>query len=154
MLDTDHFYMNQALMLARRGELTASPNPMVGCVIVKNGHIIGEGFHHYRGGNHAETMALSTTLESPKDTTVYTTLEPCCHKGVTAPCVNALIKAEESSKSLEPNAEVHFLITTLIHNHDQQMSRRLDRWIRWLRRVENHCEYPKRSPNRTPATEP
>ena len=109
MLNIDHFYMNQALMLARRGELTVSPNPMVGCIIVKNGFIIGEGFHHSRGESHAEIMALSSSLKSPKDSTLYTTLEPCCHIGVTTACSNALIKAGIKKvviASIDPNPKV------------------------------------------------
>lgn len=93
MLDIDRFYMSQALMLAKRGKLTVSPNPMVGCIIVKNGRIIGEGFHQFKGGKHAEIMALSAASIEAKGATVYITLEPCCYTGATPPCVDALIKA-------------------------------------------------------------
>ncbi|WP_119344701.1 bifunctional diaminohydroxyphosphoribosylaminopyrimidine deaminase/5-amino-6-(5-phosphoribosylamino)uracil reductase RibD [Facilibium subflavum] len=93
MLSVEHFYMQQALMLAKRGYLTVSPNPMVGCIIVKNGQIIGEGWHQYAGGDHAEIMALKQAGEKAVDATVYVTLEPCCHQGRTGACTDALIKA-------------------------------------------------------------
>ena len=86
-------YMSLALQLAAQGRLTVSPNPMVGCVIVKNNQIIGQGFHQYRGGPHAEVIALQQAGSAAKDADVYVTLEPCCHYGKTPPCTNALIDA-------------------------------------------------------------
>ena len=109
MFDTDRFYMSQALMLAKRGELTVSPNPMVGCVIVKNSRIIGESFHQYKGGHHAEIEALSVASTEAKDATVYVTLEPCCYTGSTPPCTNALITAEVKKvviATTDPNPKV------------------------------------------------
>jgi diaminohydroxyphosphoribosylaminopyrimidine deaminase/5-amino-6-(5-phosphoribosylamino)uracil reductase len=88
---TDEFYMKRALQLARRGEKWVSPNPMVGAVIVKHNRIIGEGYHRRFGGDHAEIIALRSASESVSGSTVYITLEPCCHHGKTPPCVESLI---------------------------------------------------------------
>ena len=89
----DHAYMARALQLAERGRDTAPPNPNVGCVIVKGGRIIGEGFHAKAGEPHAERMAMKACTESPQGATVYVTLEPCAHQGRTGPCADALIEA-------------------------------------------------------------
>ncbi|MBA4397757.1 MAG: bifunctional diaminohydroxyphosphoribosylaminopyrimidine deaminase/5-amino-6-(5-phosphoribosylamino)uracil reductase RibD [Syntrophus sp. (in: bacteria)] len=88
---TDERYMKRALQLARRGEKWVSPNPMVGAVIVKQNRIIGEGWHRRFGGDHAEINALRSASESIADSTIYITLEPCCHHGKTPPCVESLI---------------------------------------------------------------
>lgn len=88
---TDEFYMKRALRLARRGEKWVSPNPMVGAVIVKHNRIIGEGYHRRFGGDHAEIEALRSASESVSGSTIYITLEPCCHHGKTPPCVESLI---------------------------------------------------------------
>ena len=85
--------MSRALMLAKRGRFTVSPNPMVGCVIVNAGRIVGEGFHQYPGQSHAETHALQHAGGAACNGTVYITLEPCCHHGHTPPCTEALIAA-------------------------------------------------------------
>lgn len=89
----DITYMKRALLLARKGIGRTSPNPSVGCVIVKNGIIIGEGWHKKAGTFHAEVHALEQAGSNSKDAEVYVTLEPCCHTGKTPPCVNALIAA-------------------------------------------------------------
>ena len=73
--------MRRAIELAKKGEGFTSPNPMVGAVIVKNGRIIGEGYHERYGGLHAERNALASVTESPKGAVIYVTLEPCCHYG-------------------------------------------------------------------------
>jgi diaminohydroxyphosphoribosylaminopyrimidine deaminase/5-amino-6-(5-phosphoribosylamino)uracil reductase len=86
-------YMTSALTLAARGRCTVSPNPMVGCVIVNQGQIVGEGYHVQAGGPHAEIIALQQAGPHAKDATAYVTLEPCCHYGRTPPCTNALIQA-------------------------------------------------------------
>lgn len=86
-------YMKRALTLARKGIGKTSPNPAVGCVIVKDGRIIGEGWHKKAGGPHAEVHALSMAGSMAADADVYVTLEPCCHTGKTPPCSEALIKA-------------------------------------------------------------
>jgi len=90
---TDKDYMQRALNLARQAEGRTSPNPIVGAVIVKNGKVIGEGYHHYAGGAHAEVYALKKVGQEAKGATVYVTLEPCSHYGKTPPCANALINA-------------------------------------------------------------
>ena len=89
----DAHFMARALQLARRGLYTADPNPRVGCVIVKDGKIMGEGWHERTGGPHAEIHALKQVGQHAHGAGVYVTLEPCCHEGRTPPCTQALIKA-------------------------------------------------------------
>ncbi len=89
----DHYFMAKALRLAEKGKYTARPNPMVGCVLVKEGHIVGEGWHRSPGEPHAEVHALNGAAGRAKGATAYVTLEPCCHQGRTGPCTEALIKA-------------------------------------------------------------
>ena len=89
----DNAYMKIALQLAEKGWGWTSPNPMVGAVIVKNGKIIGQGWHEKYGQLHAERNALAACTESPEGGTIYVTLEPCCHYGKQPPCVNAIIDA-------------------------------------------------------------
>ena len=91
--NTDMKFMKRALTLARKGIGRTSPNPAVGCVIVKNGTIIGEGWHRKAGTPHAEIHALNMAGEAARGADVYVTLEPCCHTGATPPCSNALITA-------------------------------------------------------------
>lgn len=86
-------YMKRALTLARRGVGMTSPNPAVGCVIVKGGRIIGEGWHRQAGGPHAEVFALEKAGKAARGADVYVTLEPCSHTGKTPPCCDALIRA-------------------------------------------------------------
>ncbi|MDX1902367.1 MAG: bifunctional diaminohydroxyphosphoribosylaminopyrimidine deaminase/5-amino-6-(5-phosphoribosylamino)uracil reductase RibD [Gammaproteobacteria bacterium] len=86
-------YMLQALQLAKEGRFSVSPNPMVGCLIVKDDRIIGKGFHQFTGGPHAEVYALEEAGDKAKGATVYLTLEPCAHHGKTPPCINALLHA-------------------------------------------------------------
>ncbi len=93
MLTSHQNYMQQALELAVLGRYTASPNPMVGCVIVKAGEVIGKGYHQRAGEGHAEIHALAEAGERASGATAYITLEPCCHHGRTPPCTDALIKA-------------------------------------------------------------
>jgi diaminohydroxyphosphoribosylaminopyrimidine deaminase/5-amino-6-(5-phosphoribosylamino)uracil reductase len=89
---TDEEYMERALALARRGLGKVSPNPMVGAVIVKNGRKIGEGYHRQFGDAHAEVIAIDSATEDVSESTMYITLEPCCHQGKTPPCTEAIIK--------------------------------------------------------------
>jgi diaminohydroxyphosphoribosylaminopyrimidine deaminase / 5-amino-6-(5-phosphoribosylamino)uracil reductase len=89
----DARHMARALQLARRGMYTTDPNPRVGCVIVKHGEVLGEGFHERAGEPHAEVHALAAAGAKAHGATVYVTLEPCCHHGRTPPCSQALIKA-------------------------------------------------------------
>lgn len=86
-------YMRRAIELAKRGTGFANPNPLVGAVVVKNGEIIGEGWHARFGGLHAERNALADCKEDPKDADLYVTLEPCCHYGKTPPCTEAILEA-------------------------------------------------------------
>ena len=85
--------MQHALALARKGIGLASPNPMVGCVIVREGQIVGEGFHQYEWRDHAEIVALKSAGEKTRGATLYVTLEPCNHTGRTGPCTEAIIAA-------------------------------------------------------------
>jgi diaminohydroxyphosphoribosylaminopyrimidine deaminase/5-amino-6-(5-phosphoribosylamino)uracil reductase len=89
----DTEFMARALRLARRGLTTATPNPRVGCVIVAKDKVAGEGWHERAGAPHAEIVALQAAKEQAAGATAYVTLEPCCHYGRTAPCVDALIAA-------------------------------------------------------------
>jgi diaminohydroxyphosphoribosylaminopyrimidine deaminase/5-amino-6-(5-phosphoribosylamino)uracil reductase len=87
----DERFMHRALQLARKGHGRVSPNPMVGAVIVRDGRIIGEGWHRCCGENHAEINAIENATEAVEGATFYITLEPCAHQGRTPPCVDALI---------------------------------------------------------------
>ena len=86
--------MQHALRLAQKGLYTTDPNPRVGCVIVKNGNIVGEGWHEKAGEPHAEVLALRQAGENAKGATAYVTLEPCSHTGKTPPCADALVQAK------------------------------------------------------------
>ncbi len=90
----DHAFMAKALALAKLGLYTTTPNPRVGCVIARNGEVIGEGYHVSAGLPHAEIAALQQAGDRAQDATVYVTLEPCAHHGRTPPCVQALIQAK------------------------------------------------------------
>ena len=90
----DHRHMARALELARRGLYTTEPNPRVGCVIVRDGEVVGEGWHEYAGGPHAEVNALRAAGERVEGAVAYVTLEPCSHFGKTPPCADALVAAK------------------------------------------------------------
>lgn len=97
MQSLDEKHMRRALKLAQRGIGNVEPNPAVGCVIVKNGQIIGQGWHKVFGGPHAEINALADCRRAghdPRDARLYVTLEPCCHQGKTGPCTDAIIDAD------------------------------------------------------------
>ena len=103
--------MRRALVLASKGGKAVFPNPKVGCVIVKNGKIVGEGFHARFGGPHAEAVALARAGARAKGSEVHVTLEPCCaHPGKkTPPCVDALIRAKVSrvfAAVVDPNPDI------------------------------------------------
>lgn len=101
--------MKRALALAESAAGMASPNPAVGCVLVKDGKIVGEGFHEYDKLDHAEIIALRNAGAAASGATVYTTLEPCCHTGRTPPCTDALIAADVSRVVIatpDPNPKV------------------------------------------------
>src|SRR5260370_37951168 len=82
--------MEHALALARKGTGLASPNPMVGCVVVREGQIVGEGFHQYEWRDHAEVVALKSAGEKKRGATFYVSLAPCNHTGRTGPCTEAI----------------------------------------------------------------
>lgn len=89
----DHLYMARALRLAERGLYTTTPNPRVGCVLVRDGEVVGEGWHERAGEPHAEIHALRAAGARARGATAYVTLEPCSHHGRTPPCAQALIEA-------------------------------------------------------------
>lgn len=93
-LKKDQYWMQQAIELAKRGLYSTKPNPNVGCVIVKDDQLIGEGFHPKAGQPHAEVFALRQAAEHAQGATAYVTLEPCAHYGRTPPCAEALVKAQ------------------------------------------------------------
>lgn len=92
-MEIDNKYMHQAIQLAMQGEFNARPNPLVGCVIVANGQVVGQGSHLRCGEAHAEIHALKQAARLALGATAYVTLEPCAHTGKTGPCVAALIAA-------------------------------------------------------------
>lgn len=102
-------YMARAIQLAEKPEFSPHPNPRVGCVIVNNNCIVGEGFHEYAGGPHAEVNALAQAGKLAEGGIAYVSLEPCCFHGRTPPCVDALIKAKVKKvfiAMLDPNPKV------------------------------------------------
>ncbi|MGS0536527.1 bifunctional diaminohydroxyphosphoribosylaminopyrimidine deaminase/5-amino-6-(5-phosphoribosylamino)uracil reductase RibD [Pseudoalteromonas sp. SaAl2] len=107
--EQDHFYMSRAIELAKRGRFTTTPNPNVGCVLVKNGEIVGEGFHQLAGQGHAEVNALAMAGEQAKGAIAYVTLEPCSHFGRTPPCAEGLKNAgvrKVIAAMVDPNPQV------------------------------------------------
>lgn len=107
--EQDHFYMSRAIELAKRGRFTTTPNPNVGCVLVKDGNIVGEGFHQLAGQGHAEVNALAMAGEQAKGAIAYVTLEPCSHFGRTPPCAEALKNAgvdKVIAAMVDPNPQV------------------------------------------------
>lgn len=107
--DLDKYYMSRAIELAKKGRFTTSPNPNVGCVIVNNDVVVGEGFHQKAGSAHAEVNALAMAKTQARNATCYVTLEPCSHYGRTPPCALALTKAGVSRvvvAMVDPNPQV------------------------------------------------
>ena len=94
MSDQDELYMRAAVELATRGQGDVEPNPMVGCILVRDGEIIGQGFHEKFGSAHAEVNAIAVAKSTTVGATAYVTLEPCSHVGKTGPCSQALIEAK------------------------------------------------------------
>jgi diaminohydroxyphosphoribosylaminopyrimidine deaminase/5-amino-6-(5-phosphoribosylamino)uracil reductase len=108
--ESDSRYMRRALELAARGLYTTDPNPRVGCVLVRDGRVLGEGWHERAGAAHAEVNALRAAGDAAQGATAYVTLEPCAHTGRTPPCTQALIGARISRvvyASLDPNPLVN-----------------------------------------------
>src|SRR5207248_10343160 len=102
--------MAEALELARQGLGRSSPNPAVGAIIVRDGKIVGRGFHTWAGIDHAEVVALRQAGEAARGATLYVTLEPCSHQGRTKPCIEAIIQSGVSHviAALEdPNPQVN-----------------------------------------------
>lgn len=95
-METDREFMLRAILVGEKGRTSTAPNPWVGCIITKSGRIISEGYHIMKGGPHAEVEALQRLqrYDDAEGSTVYVTLEPCCHYGSTPPCVGALIAAK------------------------------------------------------------
>ena len=107
--ETDTHFMQRALTLAEQGRHSVSPNPMVGCVIVRDGAVIGEGWHHRAGEPHAEIEALRQ-IDDARGATMYVTLEPCSHHGRTPPCADAVIASGVSRVVIamsDPNERVN-----------------------------------------------
>ncbi|MGF1612500.1 MAG: bifunctional diaminohydroxyphosphoribosylaminopyrimidine deaminase/5-amino-6-(5-phosphoribosylamino)uracil reductase RibD [Gammaproteobacteria bacterium] len=101
--------MARALELAKKGLYTTDPNPRVGCLLVRDRRVLAEGWHEYAGGPHAEINALTQAGTSARGATAYVTLEPCCHRGRTGPCTEALIRAgvrRVVAAMIDPNPEV------------------------------------------------
>src|SRR5215203_7181076 len=92
-LDTDVAHLARAIALAGNGRGKVSPNPLVGAVVVRDGKVIGEGFHAAYGQAHAERAALDACIVDPRGATLYVSLEPCCHTGRTPPCTEAILEA-------------------------------------------------------------
>jgi len=107
----DEFYIKQALNLARRGLGKTSPNPMVGALIVKQGKVIGQGYHRRYGGNHAEINAIQNAHGDISGASLYVTLEPCCHHGKkTPPCLDTLLRYDLRRVvigTIDPNPRVN-----------------------------------------------
>jgi diaminohydroxyphosphoribosylaminopyrimidine deaminase/5-amino-6-(5-phosphoribosylamino)uracil reductase len=93
MTANDRHWMQRALDLAERGRGFVEPNPLVGAVVVRDEHVVGEGWHERYGGPHAEVHALTAAGEAARGATLYVTLEPCCHHGKTPPCTDAVLRA-------------------------------------------------------------
>lgn len=118
------YYMKLALDLAQKGTGTVNPNPMVGAIIVKDGEIIGSGYHEKFGGLHGERNALKNTKVDPKGSTMYVTLEPCCHYGKTPPCTEAIIESGIKTVvvgCLDPNTLMSGKGVSVLEEHNIQV---------------------------------
>lgn len=136
--------MQRALELAKRARGRTSPNPLVGAVLVKDGTVVGEGYHHNAGGAHAEINALRDAGDRARGATLYVTLEPCCHYGRTPPCTHALIEAginEVHMAMLDPNPRVagqgrdeleHAGIRTVVGEEAQAARVLNETYIHWI----------------------
>ena len=135
----DQKYMRMALELAKKGTGRVSPNPLVGAVLVKNGEVIGSGYHERYGEAHAERNALASCTESPEGATLYVTLEPCCHYGKQPPCTLAVLEAKIARVvvgSGDPNPLVAGKGIEILRNHGVQVTEHvLEQECRELNRV-------------------
>lgn len=121
----DEEYMRRALALAARGEGRVCPNPLVGCLIVKNGRVIGEGWHERCGGLHAERNALKNCTDDAAGATLYVTLEPCCHWGRTPPCTDAILEhqiARVVVGCIDPNPLVGGCGISILQQHGVEVT--------------------------------
>jgi diaminohydroxyphosphoribosylaminopyrimidine deaminase / 5-amino-6-(5-phosphoribosylamino)uracil reductase len=108
--------LERALELAERGRGTTHPNPIVGAVVVRDGELVGEGWHERKGGPHAEVVALAAAGERARGGTLYVTMEPCAHHGTTPPCTDAVLRAgvrKVVAGALDPNPEARGGLDTL-----------------------------------------
>ena len=109
-------HLARALELAENGRGTTHPNPLVGAVVVRDGEVVGEGWHRRRGEPHAEVLALEAAGDRAAGSTLYLTMEPCAHQGTTPPCTEAVVAAGVSrvvAASLDPNPEAGGGLETL-----------------------------------------
>ena len=148
MENLDEMYMKMALELAEKGAGQVSPNPMVGAVIVKEGRVIGQGWHQKYGGPHAERNALADCRESPEGAVMYVTLEPCCHHGHQPPCTDAILEAgirRVVSGCKDPNPLVGGKGIRLLRDHGVEVTEGvLEEECRALNRVFFHFIRTKR----------
>ena len=106
----DEYYIEKTFELARKAEGSVSPNPLVGAVLVKDGRVIGEGYHRGKGTPHAEVKAINNSESSIRGSTLYISLEPCCHYGITPPCTESIISSGISRVAapiIDPNPKVN-----------------------------------------------
>ena len=141
----DSIYMMRALNLARKGLGRTAPNPPVGAVVVKNGRVVGEGFHPKAGLAHAEVFALQAAGEEAKGATLYVTLEPCSHFGKTPPCTDAVIKAGIARVvvgSVDPNPVVAGKGIRILREHGikvdvgikgKETAKRIEWYAKWMK---------------------
>lgn len=121
---TKQEYMRMAVALAKRGEGHTSPNPMVGCVVVKDGRIVAQGFHEQYGGFHAERNALTKCGEDVTGADLYVTLEPCCHHGKTPPCTDIMIErgiGRVFIGAMDPNPKVAGKGAQILREHGMEV---------------------------------
>ena len=164
-------YMQQCLELARKGAGSVSPNPMVGCVIVHNGQVIGQGFHEKHGQAHAEVNAINSVQhkEILADSTIYVSLEPCAHYGLTPPCSDLIIKMKiprvvigavdsnqkVAGKGIERMRNAGIEVTTgILENECRELNKRFYTFhekkrpyifLKWAETTDGFIDYPRTS---------
>src|SRR4029453_1551728 len=140
--EDDLYFLDLSLALAGKGEGQVRPNPLVGAVVVKNGMIVGQGFHRYAGVKHAEVLALEEAGDRARGATVYVNLEPCCHRGGgkrTPPCCDALIAAQVKRVVCcitDPNPRVNGRGVAVLHDAGISVG-----WPTDFRRTLTQCRY-------------